>query len=152
MSEPYPTAIPMISYEDGAAAIDWLVRVFGFEERSRMLGDDGRVSHAELRIGEGVIFLATPTAAYQSPTHHAEICETARLWQQSPWVIDGVLIFVENLDDHYRNAKAGGAVILSELEDGFPGPRYRVLDCEGHRWMFMHKPTEGDQKKGDKDI
>jgi uncharacterized glyoxalase superfamily protein PhnB len=143
MNDIYPTAIPMISYENAAAAIDWLVNAFGFEERNRMLAEDGRVTHAELRIGDGVIFLAAPTAAYQSPAHHAQTCEAARLWQQCPWVIDGVLIFVENIDEHFHRAKAAGAVMLSELEDGFPGRRYRALDCEGHRWMFMQRPTEG---------
>jgi uncharacterized glyoxalase superfamily protein PhnB len=47
--------VPMIAYEDGAAAIDWLVRAFGFREITRTSGDDGQISHAELELGGGVI-------------------------------------------------------------------------------------------------
>ena len=36
MSTNYPTVIPMLSYEDGAAALDWLAKPFGFRERTRM--------------------------------------------------------------------------------------------------------------------
>ena len=54
-----------------------------------------------------------------------------------PWIIDGVLVYVEDVDEHYARAKAAGAVILSEPEDGPPARRYRVEDLEGHRWMFM---------------
>ena len=40
--------IPMLAYEDGAAAIDWLVEAFGFAERERWADDDGTIVHAEL--------------------------------------------------------------------------------------------------------
>jgi len=43
--------IPMLSYEDGASAIDWLVEAFGFEERLRFTDDDGMITHAELVLG-----------------------------------------------------------------------------------------------------
>ena len=55
------------------------------------------------------------------------------------WIIDGVLVYVDDVDAHYARAVAAGAGILSELEDGFPARRYRVEDVEGHRWMFMQK-------------
>ncbi len=47
----YPAVIPMVAYENGPAAMDWLARVFGFRERARMLGDDGRLSHGEMEAG-----------------------------------------------------------------------------------------------------
>jgi len=70
--EEMPTIVPMIAYEDAATAIDWLVRAFGFRERKgeRMKDRDGRVTHAELRLGESRVFLATPTPDYQGPKHH----------------------------------------------------------------------------------
>jgi PhnB protein len=55
-------------------------------------------------------------------------------------VIDGVLVYVDDVDAHYARAIEGGAAILSGLEDGFPGRRYRAEDLEGHRWMFMQRP------------
>jgi uncharacterized glyoxalase superfamily protein PhnB len=46
---------------------------------------------------------------------------------------------VDDVAEHCRRAAAGGATILSEVEDGPPGRRYRVEDVEGHRWMFMER-------------
>jgi PhnB protein len=50
-----------------------------------------------------------------------------------------VLVFVDDIDEHYARAKHAGATILSEPEDGPPGRRYRAEDLEGHRWMFMQR-------------
>jgi uncharacterized glyoxalase superfamily protein PhnB len=56
-----------------------------------------------------------------------------------PWVIDGVLVYVDDLHAHYRRAKAAGATILSEPQDDPPGLRYRAEDLEGHRWFFFQR-------------
>ena len=139
MSANYPTVIPMISYEDGIAALEWLVKAFGFTERTRMVDQDGRLSHGELQAGEGVIMLASPTPEYQGPKHHRETCEQARKWSSVPWIIDGVLVYVDDLDAHLARAKAAGATILSEIEADSPGRRYRAEDLEGHRWFFFER-------------
>ena len=136
----YPRVIPMLDYEDGPAAMDWLARAFGFRELVRMIGDDGLLAHGEMAVDggeQGRIMLATATPLYESPKHHREHCDQARAWSENPWIIDGVLVYVDDVDAHYARAVAAGAVILSELEDGFPARRYRVEDVEGHRWMFM---------------
>jgi uncharacterized glyoxalase superfamily protein PhnB len=138
----YPQVIPMLNYEDGSAAMDWLARAFGFRELARMIGDDGRLAHGEMAIDgsqNGRIMLATATPLYESPKHHREHCPQARAWSENPWIIDGVLVHVDDVDAHYARAVAAGAMILSELQDGFPARRYRVEDSEGHRWMFMQK-------------
>lgn len=136
----YPTVIPMIAYEDGVAALEWLTEAFGFRERARQVGPDGRLSHGEMEAGDGVIMLATPTPDYQSPKRHRLTCAQARKWSAVPWIIDGVLVHVEDLDAHYARAKAAGATILSEIEEGPPGRRYRAEDLEGHRWFFFQRP------------
>jgi PhnB protein len=129
----------MIAYEDGVAALEWLARAFGFRERARMLGKDGRLAHGEMEAGDGLIMLATPTPDYEAPRRHREKCEAARRWSAVPWVIDGVLVYVPDIDAHFERANREGATMLSELEDGFPARRYRAEDLEGHRWMFMAK-------------
>jgi uncharacterized glyoxalase superfamily protein PhnB len=129
----------MLAYEDGVAAPDWLAGAFGFEERARIVGKDGRLGHGEMAAGDGLIMLATPTPAYESPRRHRDHCEAAATWSQVPWVIDGVLVYVDDIDAHYERARQAGAAILSEPEDGFPGRRYRAEDLEGHRWMFMQR-------------
>jgi len=135
------SVIPMLSYEDAPAAIDWLVAAFGLREKLRFTDDDGRVTHAELTTaGGGLIMLATPTPDYVSPKRHRATCEQARKWSESPYVIDGVLVEVDDVDAHFAQAKNAGATILSEPEDVDVGVRhYRVEDLEGHRWMFSQE-------------
>lgn len=139
MSETYPTVIPMIAYENGPAAMDWLARAFGFRERTRMLAKDGRLSHGEMQAGDGLIMLATPSPHYHGPKHHREECEAARAWSEVPYIVDGVLVYVDDAEKHFERAQAAGARILSPLEDGVEGKRYRAEDLEGHRWMFMQR-------------
>ncbi len=131
--------VPMIAYEDAHAAMDWLVRAFGFREVMRMIAPDGRVEHGELELSGEKVMVATPTLDYRSPTHHAAECEAARRWLAVPYVVDGVLVYVDDVDNHFTRAKVEGAQILSEVEDNPPGRLYRVADIEGHRWMFIQR-------------
>ena len=139
MPAPAQGVFPMIAYEDGPAALDWLARAFGFREGMRMLHPDGRLAHGEMDTGTGIIMLASPTPDYQSPRRHRDSCDRARAWSQVPWVIDGVLVYVDDIEGHFTRAKENGATILSDLEEGPPGRRYRAEDLEGHRWMFMQR-------------
>ena len=137
MTDRMPGVVPMISYEDGIAALEWLAHAFGFRERLRILTPDGRLGHGELDTGDGIVSLATPTPAYESPKRHRQGCARARQWSEMPVIVDGVLVYVSDVDAHYSRAKAAGATILSELENAQPGRRYRAEDLEGHRWMFV---------------
>jgi uncharacterized glyoxalase superfamily protein PhnB len=129
--------VPMIAYEDGNAAMDWLIKAFGFVEADRRVSADGRLTHGELEVGDGMIMLATPTPDYQGPKHHRENCEAARKWSSVPYIIDGVLVQVDDLEVHCARARAAGAVILSEPQTSGDGRfSYRAEDIEGHRWMF----------------
>ena len=132
-----PTVVPMLSYEDGIAALEWLCNAFGFRETARFTTPDGKLSHGEMATGNGLIMLASPTPEYRGPKRHREVCEQARKWSEVPWIIDGVLVYVNDLDRHFQRAKAAGATMLSEIEEGPPGRRYRAEDLEGHRWFFF---------------
>ncbi len=135
----YPAVIPMIAYEDGPKAMDWLAAAFGFNERMRMVTPEGRLSHGEMEAGDGLIMLATPSPDYEGPKKHREGCDQARKWSAVPYIIDGVLVYVPDVPAHYEQARRAGAHILSDVEDGENGKRYRVEDLEGHRWMFMER-------------
>jgi uncharacterized glyoxalase superfamily protein PhnB len=129
--------IPMLAYEDGSAAIDWLTSAFGFSEQTRFTDDDGTVTHAELETGSGTIMLATPSRDYVSPKRLRELSTEARKMAEVPYVIDGVVVEVDDVDAHFARAKEAGASILSEPADQVVGIRhYRAEDPEGHRWMF----------------
>ena len=107
----YPEVIPMLAYEDGIEALDWLAKAFGFEERARMTDDSGRLSHGEMQAGAGVIMLATPTPDYQGPARHRQSCDAARKWSEVPYIIDGVLVYVDDVEAHAGRARAAGARI-----------------------------------------
>ena len=134
-----PSVVPMIAYEDGVAAMEWLSRVFRFREIRRMVGPDGRLAHGEMAAGDGIIMLATPTPAYEGPRTHREHCEQARAWSEVPYIIDGVMVSLHDVESHFANASAEGATILSSIERGGPGTRYRAEDLAGHRWMFIER-------------
>ena len=134
------TVFPMLAYQDAGAAIDWLEQAFGFREQrdERYTEADGRVTHAELDVGDGSsIYVANPTPDYVSPRRHREECPAAARWSSVPWVVDGVLVHVSDVKGHFARAAAAGATILSPVEDGPDGIRYRAEDLEGHRWMFV---------------
>lgn len=130
--------IPMLAYENGPAAMDWLARAFGFRERERRV-EDGRLTHGEMDTGGGVVMMATPSLNYRGPKRHRDECEVARSWHDVPYIIDGVLVYVDDVAAHFERAKAAGATILSPLEQGQDGRRYRAEDVEGHRWMFVQR-------------
>jgi uncharacterized glyoxalase superfamily protein PhnB len=141
----YPSAIvPMLSYEDGVAAIQFLRAAFGFTERMRYTNDDGSIGHAELALGDAVIALATPPGiGYESPKHHREHCTTAMRWTEQPWLVNGIMVYVDDVDAHASRARDAGALVLSEPADQPYGVRsYRVEDLEGHRWMFSQHTSD----------
>jgi PhnB protein len=130
------TIMPMLSYEDIGTAADWLVQAFGFRETLRY-EENGRPLHVELQLGDGWVLLGNPSPHYESPRHHRETCEAAARWSESPYIVDGVHVYLDDVDAHFERARAAGARILSEVEDTPYGDRqYRAEDLEGHRWMF----------------
>jgi len=130
--------IPMLSYEDVGRSADWIAEAFGFTETGRWSDDDGRVTHVNMQLGGGVFMLGWPSADYESPRHHAETCEQARRWSETPYVVDGVMVYVDDIEAHFAQASAAGASILTPLSDnpGIGQRQYRAADVEGHRWMF----------------
>jgi PhnB protein len=55
----------------------------------------------------------------------------------------GLKVYVDDVDQHFRQAKAAGAIILSEPADGFWGGRiYRASDIEGHQWEFSQRDVD----------
>jgi uncharacterized glyoxalase superfamily protein PhnB len=99
------------------------------------------VVHGELELSGSTVMLAQPTPDYQGPARHAQTCKAARRWSTVPWVIDGVMVLVKDVDAHFARAQAAGAIILTGIEKTGAGRGYRCADCEGHRWMFAQPPA-----------
>ena len=136
MADPTQRVIPMLAYEDAGRAADWIAGAFGFRETGRWNDPDGTVSHVNMELGDGIFMLGHPSADYQGPRRHAEVCEHARRWLKTPYVVDGVLAYVDDLDAHFARAKKAGAKILTDIESNHDQRQYRAEDLEGHRWMF----------------
>jgi uncharacterized glyoxalase superfamily protein PhnB len=56
--------IPALRYRDAAAAIDWLCTVFGFAKHMVVQGEGGRIAHAQLTLGNGMIMLGDVETEY----------------------------------------------------------------------------------------
>ena len=118
------TVTPYVLYHDVAAAIDWLGRAFGFDERLRFTDESGTVTHAELTIGDGEVLLGHPGSDFRNP-------------KELGLFVDLVHVYVDDVDAHYERAVAAGATIHQPPEDAPYGDRrYDAEDPEGHRWSF----------------
>jgi len=118
---------PTLRYEDASAAIDWLERAFGFEEKEVHRGEDGIVQHAELRLEAGLIMLGQ----YRE---QGWMGGTAPDPLASP---QGIYIVIDDPDAHHERAKAAGAQIVRGLTDQDYGSReYSARDPEGNLWSF----------------
>jgi uncharacterized glyoxalase superfamily protein PhnB len=95
------------------------------------------VTHAELERDVATVMFGWPGPDYLDPRRHAEVCANAAAWLSTPWVVDGVLVTVDDVDAHRGQAVAAGAEIIRDLEDGPPGRLYSAADPAGHRWMFL---------------
>ncbi|MFI5313145.1 MAG: VOC family protein [Candidatus Dormibacteria bacterium] len=139
MADSHPGVVPMLAYEDGPAALEWLAKAFGFRERTRMTDASGRLTHGEMDAGDGLIMLATPSPRYEGPAHHRQGCAAAAAWSEVPYIIDGVLVYVADVAAHSRRAQEAGARLLTQPQTDEHGTRYRAEDLEGHRWMFIER-------------
>jgi len=145
-SKPTPKGWPRISsgltYADAAKAIDWLCRVFGFEVQLRVDGENGKVVHSQLILGDGLIMLGDDDGA------------KGRTWRKSPKDIGGantqtLMVFVDDVEAHHARAKAAGAQIGMEPKTSDYGDEYWVdrtyeaIDLEGHHWWFVQRMKTG---------
>ncbi len=122
--ENMPRVTPYLYYEDVEAALDFLARAFALRERMRMPGPDGKVTHAEVEIADGVIMMGCPGPEYRSPKKLGQTTQN-------------VYVYVDDVDKHFARAREAGAEITAEPEDQFYGDRrYGAKDPEGHEWFF----------------
>lgn len=128
-SAPGATVVPVLVYGDVAQALDFLCNVFGFSERLRAAAPDGRVSHAQLVIGDGAAMIGRQGAEFRPP----------RAGEVSQYVI----VHVEDVDAHYKRAMERGAKIVQPPGDRPFGERqYTAEDPGGHRWTFSQSVAD----------
>ena len=119
--------ISILVYADLEAAYDYLIRCFGLQPGELTRDDEGRVVHAELEAGDGVLWL------------HRETSEFALASPRTLGAATGmVAVLVDDVDAHHRRAVEQGVTIRYAPTDQPYGYReYGAYDCEGHLWSFM---------------
>ena len=128
----WPRITSSLFYADAPAAIDWLVRAFGFEVRSKYVGADGSIEHSELTYGDGLILVYTASDDLVAPGAVAGKNTQA------------LTLYVDDVDAHAARARAAGARLFRDLADtthepGWTDRTYGALDPEGHRWFFSQR-------------
>lgn len=124
--EAYRSVTPYLCVDGAAAAIDFYKRAFAAEELFRLAMPDGRVGHAELRIGDTPVMLA-------------DACEEGP--SRSPRTLGGTSVglhlYVEDVDTVFRRTVEAGARVIRPLQDQFYGDRTgTVEDPYGHVWFL----------------
>jgi uncharacterized glyoxalase superfamily protein PhnB len=107
-------------YHDARAAIAWLERSFGFECRVAHDGPDGKVAHAEMTYGDGLMMLGT----WRGDDDHRRPGEG--------WAY----VVVDDIDAHHRRAADAGAEIVSGPQTEDYGRFYSARDLDGNLWSF----------------
>ena len=128
--EGYHSVTPYLIVKGGAKALEFYKQAFGATELLRMAGPDGKVGHAEIRIGDSIIMLAD-----EAPERKAVSPQTLG---GSPVLIH---LYVDDVDGVFRRAVAAGATVERAVEDQFYGDRTGgITDPFGHRWYIAtHK-------------
>jgi uncharacterized glyoxalase superfamily protein PhnB len=116
---------PYLYYEDAAAALEWLTRMFGFEERERYVDSEGRVQEAEIAVGNATIMMAG-----------------GRGPEPGEGAGQLLIVHVDDVDAHHRRATAAGLAAPAPRDQEY-GPRtYTVTDPWGYQWTFWQHVRE----------
>jgi PhnB protein len=119
----YHSLTPYITCKNATSAIDFYKKVFGATEINRMPGPGGVIMHAELRIGDSVIFISDEFPGMSvAPSGDGP----------APY---SLFLYTDNVDDVFNRAVSQGCHADMPLSDMFWGDRYgKVTDPFGHHW------------------
>jgi len=128
--EGFHTITPQLVLDNAAQTIDWYKEAFGAEELSRSVGPDGKVMHAELRIGDSRFMVNDAMMGGKAP--NALGGSPASLW-----------LYVENSDTLFDRAVGAGAKVQMPLADQFWGDRGgAVSDPSGYTWWIATRKED----------
>jgi PhnB protein len=131
----YETVTPYLIVHDAAAALDYYKKAFGAVELMRFAGKDGRIHHAEMRVGRGVVMLADEVEGHKGP----------RSLGGTPV---SLMFYVDDVDAVYARAIAGGGTSMRAVADQFYGDRSGgITDPFGHSWWIStHKEDVSEEE------
>jgi len=135
--EGYHALTPYLIVDGAAAAIDFYVRAFGAVEVMRMPAPNGRIGHAEVRIGDSHLMLADedPSMGFRGPKSGGGNAVS-------------LLLYVADCDAVVDRAVAAGAKVTRPVADQFYGDRTGgILDPFGHAWyVSTHVKDVSDEE------
>ena len=122
--EQYHNVTPYLYIDGAAEAIEFYKKAFGATESYRLPGQDGRIGHAEIRIGDSVVMLADESEQMKSygPRHYGGVSSS-------------LLVYFDNVDEVFDRAVAAGGTVKRPVADQFYGDRTGgIEDPFGHHW------------------
>jgi uncharacterized glyoxalase superfamily protein PhnB len=114
------TVFTCITFRDARASIDLLERALGAERVAVFEDDEGRVTHAELRIGESVVMCGDERAGSQA----------------TPPGVSVVYVVVPDADAAYERARSAGADVTEPVDQPYGSRDVTVTDLDGNRWSL----------------
>jgi len=128
------TVTPHLILDDAAKTIDWYKKAFGAEERGRAVGPDGKIMHAELKIGNSIIYVNDAMGGGKGP----------KALGGSPI---GLWIYTQDADALFNKAVGAGATVapgpMGQMQDQFWGDRCGTLiDPAGYHWTIATRKED----------
>jgi PhnB protein len=139
--EGHHTVTPQLILDGAAQAIEWYKKALGAEELARATGPDGKILHAEVRIGSSLIMLNDAMMGAKSAK--AMGGSPASLW-----------LYVEDCDAMFNRAVAAGAQVpagpMGQMQDQFWGDRCgSIIDPQGYRWTIATRKEDLSREEMD---
>ena len=133
-SKPVPeglhTITPHLMLDNAAKAIDWYKKAFGAEELGRSLGPDGKIMHADIKIGDSRMYVNDVMPHSKGPKELGG--SPAVFW-----------LYVENCDVLFNRAVNAGGTVQMPMTDQFWGDRAgAVADPEGYTWWIATRKED----------
>ena len=130
----FHTVTPQLTLGDTAKAIEWYKRALGAEEVMSAAGPDGKIMHAEIRVGNSLIMLNDEMGGGKGAKAFGG--SPAALW-----------VYVEDCDALFNRAVAAGAEVakgpMGQIQDQFWGDRTgTITDPEGYRWTIATRKED----------
>jgi len=138
------TVTPGLVHKEASKAIEFYRKAFGAEVKMNMGMPDGRVMHAELRIGDSILYVTD---------EFPEWAPDLKAPQTAGGVTSSLYLYVQDADASYKRAVEAGAKSLMPPADMFWGDRFaKVIDPFGHHWGIATRkenlsPAEIDTRR-----
>jgi PhnB protein len=128
--EGFHTITPALTLDNAAETIDWYKRAFGAEEISRSAGPDGKIMHAELKIGDSRFMMSDVMRGMKGPKELGG--SPATLW-----------VYVDDSDALFNRAVKAGATVQMPVDNQFWGDRAgAIADPSGYTWWIATRKED----------